>query len=130
MGENVFIRPGTLFIFAMALGLGFAVFNWTGGILEDTERGPGQQSSQAVECTTIDVSFIRQEENSTHHTVFLQADQDVKSLAVTFYGEEEDATKVVDYGAPTSVSEVTAPITDVEDIEVHVQGCSRTFREQ
>jgi len=127
MGANSLLRPGTLFVMVLAVGVGFAVFGWTGDILEDTEKGPAEQSSRAVECSKLDVDFIGEDRNSTHQTIYVQADQDVQTMAVIFYGEEKNITRLVDYGPATSVSEISASVPDAEDIEVQVQGCSRTF---
>lgn len=128
MAENVFIRPGTVLIVLIAAAIGLVVVNWSQALLDRTGESSDQGSS-AIECTTLDVNFASQENNGTHHTVFLQLNKDAEAVAVTFEGEDENVTRLVNDPAPGSISGVTAPLSTVNEIKANVKGCSRIFRD-
>ncbi len=124
MSENVFIRPGALIIFFMAMAVGAGVFNWSSELLDHGDR---TQTSDTIDCAVLDVDVFESSGNATHHTVYVRMDQDANALAVTFIGEERNATMVSEYGSPGTLSAVTAPVGDVKGLEIHVEGCSRVF---
>lgn len=127
MAENVFIRPGTLFIVIIAALIGLSVLSWSENLLQSTDES-SDQGSRAIECSTLDINFVDEETNGTHHTVFIQLNKDVDALAVTFEGNDDNTTRIVENPGSGSVSEVTVQVSNVSDIRADVKSCSRVFR--
>jgi hypothetical protein len=124
MGDNFLIRPGTIFIVILGLIIGMGVYNWSEQIFPSPTDNSG---SQAVDCSSISIEFVDQSSNDTHHTVYVQSGQE-RSYAVIMRGENLNHTEIVENPGRGEVSQITAPVSDLNDLWVTVNGCSRVFR--
>ncbi|MFB6191024.1 MAG: hypothetical protein ABEJ64_01200 [Candidatus Nanohaloarchaea archaeon] len=124
MRGNALMRPGTIFIVAVGLVIGLGVYNWSEQLFPSPEKN---DSSRAIDCSTLDVNFLGQEDNGTHHTVFVQPSRRV-SYAVVFEGSQDNFTRIVESSPAGEVTELTAPISPVQGVRAKVDGCSRVFR--
>lgn len=124
MRGSALLRPGTVFIVALGLVIGMGIYNWSESLFPSAEQNG---SSKAIDCSTLQVNFVDTQQNGTHKLVYVQTNRD-QPYAVTFEGESGNFTRIIDDPAPGEVSEIAAPLSSVEDVEVAVNGCSRVFR--
>lgn len=120
------LKPGTVFLVIVGILLTSGMYFWISEYFDRTGAQSVQEGAQSIDCSTLSVDFVDEERNETHKEYFIQVDKPAKRIVTVFRGQENHSVIRQDFDSG-EIKSFSAPVNDLETVEVHVQGCERVF---
>lgn len=124
------MEPGTLLVLLAGGVILAGMFGWVQEGIHKAEEQSERQRDNAIECSSLAVTFRSVSSNATHTSVLFEANQELPGMLVTFHAPEKNYTREVRNIEPGVMERAEAASANVTRVETEAPNCDRVFSPQ
>lgn len=127
--KNVLVRPGTVILAVIILGMGTGLYSWSSNYLDDAGESSGHAQDKLLKCSELNIDVLNVRKNSSEIIITFKTNMDSEKVYVKFLGNK-NVTKTSESVEEDSINRLNASMDDLYEARLKVDECSQVFRHE
>lgn len=125
-GDELLVKPGTIFLAVMILAVGYGLLHWAGGTIKNTSKKSMKQQDKSFHCSGIYIKMANLNVTDSQVKAYFMVNRDVRKVYLNFEGNR-NVTREVDYPGANSLEKVSVQLKDFKKVSMRAPPCEQVF---